>query len=194
MVAPVTAADAAARPSTDASSVERSENCGGSEPNRPPPRRVRGFRAPVRKDPGKCYRGSAYAEREPAMTGPHFGIIPRRTAGLRLPGRPHAILDVIAVHTDRRTGLARVGVEAIARETGIHKRKVPDCIKYYLIDTGILEIVERGGGGVGGRGRANTYRIISDQEALSRETQSATEAASAVAQNGAVSDPQNAAA
>jgi hypothetical protein len=40
------------------------------------------------------------------MNGPHFGIIPRRVAGLRLPGREHAVLDVIAIHTDKNSGLA----------------------------------------------------------------------------------------
>jgi len=119
--------------------------------------------------------------------GPHFGIIPRRVARLRLPGREHAVLDVIAVHTNRGTGLAHVGLETIARETELHKRKVPARI-LRLVEEGLLEIVERGWRGIGGRGHANVYRIIGDEEALRRASQAAVktdDAIEAVAPNGA---------
>lgn len=129
------------------------------------------------------------------MSGPRFGIIPRRVAGLRLPGREHAVLDVIAIHTDKNSGLAWPSLETIARETGLHKRKVPGRIRR-LVDKGVLEIVRHGGHGFGGRGRANLYRIILDEEAARRTSQPAAEtdnAAAAIVVNRALPGPEAAA-
>lgn len=134
-------------------------------------------------------------QRGQPMSGPRFGIIPRRVAGLRLPGREHAVLDVIAIHTDKNSGLAWPSLETIARETGLHKRKVPGRIRR-LVDRGVLEIVRHGGHGFGGRGRANLYRIILDEEAARRTSQPAAEtdnAAAAIAVNGALPGPEAAA-
>jgi hypothetical protein len=129
------------------------------------------------------------------MSAPHFGIIPRRVAGLRLPGREHAVLDVIAVHADKHSGKAYLSLERIARETGLHKRKVPARI-CRLVDKGVIEIVQRGGNGIGGRGRANVYRIIPDEEASQPAAQADAEAAAeaeAVAVNGALQGTEAAA-
>jgi hypothetical protein len=99
------------------------------------------------------------------------------------------VLDVIAIHTDKNSGLAWPSLETIARETGLHKRKVPARISR-LLDEGVLEIVQRGGKGIGGRGRANVYRIIPDEEAARRASQPADKAAEAVAVNGALPGPK----
>ena len=59
------------------------------------------------------------------MTGPHFGMIPRRVAKLRLPGRVHAVLDVIACHANPKKGnRAYLRRETIANEAGIDCSKV----------------------------------------------------------------------
>ena len=118
------------------------------------------------------------------MSGPHFGKIPRRVSTLRLARRDHAVLDVIACHADRE-GRAWLCRETIAREAGIDRSKVSLCVGR-LEDRGVLDVV-RGGG----RGRANRYRIISDEEALRRRaTQAAAQtdaAAAEAAVNGAAS-------
>ena len=105
------------------------------------------------------------------------------------------MLDVIATHTDKDSGLAWPSLETIARETGLHKRKVPARI-CRLEEKGVLEIVQRGGKGIGGRGRANVYRIIPDEEAARRASQPAAQAdpaAEAAAVNGALPGPEAAA-
>jgi len=89
---------------------------------------------------------------------PHFGMIPARIAMLRLPGRVHAVLLVIAYHAKGGWTLP-LKLDTIANEVGIDRSKVCLCIRT-LEKKGVLEVV-RGGG----RGLANTYRVIPDAEA-----------------------------
>jgi hypothetical protein len=64
------------------------------------------------------------------MTGPHFGMIPRRVAKLRLPGRVHAVLDVIACHANPKKGnRAYLRRDTIANEAGIDCSKVSFCTR-----------------------------------------------------------------
>jgi DNA-binding MarR family transcriptional regulator len=116
------------------------------------------------------------------MTGPHFGMVPRRVARLLLSRRDHAVLDVIACHASKE-GRAWPSRETIAREAGIDKSKVSFCVRR-LEEKGVLEVA-RGGG----RGRANHYRIIPDEEALRCASQPATQAdiIMGAALNGAIS-------
>jgi DNA-binding MarR family transcriptional regulator len=113
------------------------------------------------------------------MTGGYFGKIPARVARLHLPGRVHAVLIAIASHANRE-GIARPSLDTIAAETGIERSKVPLCVRV-LEAKGVVEVV-RGGG----RGRANYYRIIPDEEALRRASQPAPQADATTAdKNGA---------
>ena len=119
------------------------------------------------------------------MTGPHFGMIPRRVAKLRLPGRVHAVLDVIACHANPKKGnRAYLRRDTIANEAGIDCSKVSFCTSW-LEKNGLLEISGRGG-----RGLANTYRIIPDAEAVTPEA--ATTAAENGADDGTVSNQHGA--
>jgi hypothetical protein len=121
------------------------------------------------------------------MAGPHFGIIPRRVAALRLPRRVHAVLDVIACHA--REGRARLSRDTIAREAGIDRSKVSFCTRH-LKAKGVLEVVGRGG-----RGLASHYRIIPDEEAFRRQASqptAQTHVAAHAPPNGANSDTETA--
>jgi hypothetical protein len=119
------------------------------------------------------------------MTGPHFGMIPRRVAKLRLPGRVHAVLDVIACHANPKKGnRAYLRRDTIANEAGIDCSKVSFCTNW-LEKNGLLEISGRGG-----RGLANTYRIIPDAEAVMPAA--ATTAAENGADDGTVSNQRGA--
>jgi hypothetical protein len=87
--------------------------------------------------------------------GPRFGMIPARAARMRIPGRVHAVLDVIACHANQKNGgLAYLCRDTIAREARIDCPKVSYCTRW-LEQNGLVEISGRGG-----RGLANTYRII----------------------------------
>src|SRR5689334_9465961 len=120
-----------------------------------------------------------------SMTGPHFGMIPRRVAKLRLPGRVHAVLDVIACHANPKKGnRAYLRRDTIANEVGIDCSKVSFCTSW-LEKNGLLEISGRGG-----RGLANTYRIIPDAEAVTPAA--ATTAAENGADDGTVSNQHGA--
>jgi DNA-binding MarR family transcriptional regulator len=116
------------------------------------------------------------------MSGPGFGIIPRRVARLALSRRVHAVLDVILCHASREGRRAYLSNDTIAREVGIDRSKVPLCVRV-LEAKGVLEVV-RGGG----RGRANHYRIIPDEEALRESSQPAPQADATTTEdkNGAV--------
>jgi hypothetical protein len=115
-----------------------------------------------------------YAPAETDVSGPYFGIIPRRVAKLRLPGRVHAVLDVIACHANPKRGnRAYLCRDTIANEAGIDCSKVSFCTRW-LKKNGVVEISGRGG-----RGLANVYRIIPDAEAVTPA------AATVVAENGA---------
>jgi hypothetical protein len=92
---------------------------------------------------------------EANVSGPSFGMIPRRVAQMRLPRRAHAVLDVIACHA--RGGYARLSRDTIASEARIDPTKVSFCTRW-LEKNGLLAISGRGG-----RGLANTYRIIYDE-------------------------------
>ena len=119
------------------------------------------------------------------MTGPFFGMIPRRVAKLRLPGRVHAVLDVIACHANPKKGnRAYLRRDTIANEAGIDCSKVSFCTRW-LEKNGLLEISGRGG-----RGLANTYRIIPDAEAVTPAA--ATTAAENSADDGTVSNQNGA--
>jgi hypothetical protein len=119
------------------------------------------------------------------MTGPHFGMIPRRVAKLRLPGRVHAVLDVIACHANPKKGnRAYLRRDTIANEAGIDCSKVSFCTRW-LEKNGLVEISGRGG-----RGLANTYRIIPDAEAV--RPAAATTAAENGADDGTVSNQNGA--
>jgi len=119
------------------------------------------------------------------MTGPHFGVIPRRVAKLRLPGRVHAVLDVIACHASPKKGnRAYLRRDTIANEAGIDCSKVSFCTRW-LEKNGLVEISGRGG-----RGLANTYRIIPDAEAVTPAA--ATTAAENGADDGTVSNQNGA--
>jgi hypothetical protein len=119
------------------------------------------------------------------MTGPHFGMIPRRVAKLRLPGRVHAVLDVIACHANPKKGnRAYLRRDTIANEAGIDCSKVSFCTRW-LEKNGLVEISGRGG-----RGLANTYRIIPDAEAVTPAA--ATTAAENGADDGTVSNQNGA--
>ena len=119
------------------------------------------------------------------MRGPHFGMIPRRVPKLRLPGRVHAVLDVIACHANPKKGnRAYLRRDTIANEAGIDCSKVSFCTSW-LEKNGLLEISGRGG-----RGLANTYRIIPDAEAVTPAA--ATTAAENGADDGTVSNQHGA--
>jgi hypothetical protein len=94
------------------------------------------------------------------MTGPRFGIIPRRVARLRLPRRALNVLIAIASRADRDRITPPLKREDIANEVGIDRSKVSLCVRL-LEEKGVLELVVEGGG----RGRANVYRIIPDEGA-----------------------------
>jgi hypothetical protein len=97
-----------------------------------------------------------------SMRGPIFGMIPARAAGMRIPGRVHAVLDVIANHT--RNGSAYLCRDTIAGEARIDPSKVSYCTRW-LREHGLLRI-----DGKGGRGLANVYRIIYDEPAAVNTT------------------------
>jgi hypothetical protein len=113
-------------------------------------------------------------------------MIPRRVAKLRLPGRVHAVLDVIACHANPKKGnRAHLRRDTIANEAGIDCSKVSFCTRW-LEKNGLVEISGRGG-----RGLANTYRIIPDAEAV--RPAAATTAAENGADDGTVSNQNGAA-
>jgi hypothetical protein len=122
-------------------------------------------------------------------------MIPRRVARLHLPGRVHAVLDVIACHARGRWGWP--SLDTIANETGIDRSKVCLCIRS-LEKKGVVEVVRRGG-----RGLANAYRVIPDAEAVPPAAQATAAENSAVfgtettarnsADSGDVSDENSAA-
>ena len=95
------------------------------------------------------------------MTGSHFGIVPRRVARLRLPRRALNVLIAIASRANRDRITPPLSRDDIASEVGIDRSKVGLCVRK-LKENGVLELVVEGGG----RGRANVYRIIPDEEAL----------------------------
>jgi biotin operon repressor len=94
------------------------------------------------------------------MTGSHFGIVPRRVARLRLPRRALNVLIAIASRANRDRITPPLSRDDIASEVGIDRSKVGLCVRK-LKENGVLELVVEGGG----RGRANVYRIIPDEEA-----------------------------
>jgi hypothetical protein len=104
------------------------------------------------------------------MTGPDFGMVPRRVAKLHLPGRVLNVLIAITAHTygDRRA----VSLDQIATDAAIDRSKVPACVRRLKAE-GILT-AERGGGA----GRATIYRIIRDDEAAPPNTTAETTASS----------------
>lgn len=87
-------------------------------------------------DAGNGHAGAAAQSRN----GPHFGMIPLRVATLRLPGRVHAVLVVIAFHAKGRWGF--VSLDTIANESGIDRSKVCRCIRW-LETKGVIEVVRR---------------------------------------------------
>jgi hypothetical protein len=120
---------------------------------------------------GDAANGHAGAAAQ-SRNGPYFGMIPRRTASLRLPRRVHAVLDIIACHA--RGGWARLSLDTIANEVGIDRSKVCLCIRS-LEKKGVVEVVRRGG-----RGLANAYRVIPDAEAVPPAAQATAAENSAV--------------
>jgi hypothetical protein len=119
------------------------------------------------------------------VTGPHFGIIPRRVAGLRLPGRALNVLIAIASRANKDRITPPLSRDEIATEVGIDRSKVRYCLRRLEAEV-VLEVLVQGGG----RERANVYRIIPDEEALPRAA-AVPNAASPVTQNGAVSGLEN---
>jgi hypothetical protein len=107
-----------------------------------------------------------------SRNGPHFGMIPRRVATLRLPGRVHTVLVVIACHA--RDGWARLSLDTIADEAGIDRSKVCLCIRW-LEEKAVVEVVRRRG-----RGLANAYRVVPDAEAVRLKGQATASENSAV--------------
>jgi hypothetical protein len=91
------------------------------------------------------------------MTGPHFGIIPRRVTGLDLTGADHRVLLVIACHARKETRIARLSIETIADEVSLDRRTVQRAMRR-LEAKRILKPL-RGGG----RGRSSEYQIIFEQ-------------------------------
>jgi hypothetical protein len=114
------------------------------------------------------------------VTGPKFGMIPRRVAKLRLSRRVHAVLDVIACHA--RGGTALLLLKTISDEAGIDRSKVCFCIRV-LRKLELVEVMVQGGG----RGRASVYRIITDEEALARTADAAVREPENVAVSGNIS-------
>jgi len=116
------------------------------------------------------------------MTGSHFGIVPRRVARLRLPRRALNVLIAIASRANRDRITPPLSRDDIASEVGIDRSKVGLCVRK-LKENGVLELVVEGGG----RGRANVYRIIPDEEASAPLMNGAAAGPETATENGAVS-------